>query len=483
MRAACLLLILASARSRDSLETILARIDPPTFPPRDFYVHHYGAVPDGSTDALEGFRLAIAAARDAGGGRVVAKGGTFLLRGGLDLYDNVQLYFEGTELFNYHPLIRAFEAENVSVVGADPATSVLDGGGDGWPLKAPKDAKKLRELGASNAPVDASVEARQFGGKGLPPSFVQPFRCRRVSLANFSLVNAPFWAVHPVYSESVWVRNLRVTRPGPAEHGRRRPEACKDVLVENCVISAGDDAVALKTGRDADGWRVGVASENIVVRRNVLASRFNGICVGSEVSGGVDNVFFLENRIERAFHAIFVKSNSERGSFVRYVHVAHVKAYDLEGDCIHFTNDYKGVRGTRPTTFEKFAFKDVICRSAVFAVRATSLAESPIADVTIRDVIVKSTLRTTPDHPVSHPVAVANVANWDVANLRVNGQAVDLSNRATVAYRKRAETSSAGRFAATKATSAATPASPAAGSLPGSTWAGQECEIPNFKGS
>ena len=81
MRAACLLLILASARSRDSLETILARIDPPTFPPRDFYVHHYGAVPDGSTDALEGFRLAIAAARDAGGGRVVAKGGTFVLEG------------------------------------------------------------------------------------------------------------------------------------------------------------------------------------------------------------------------------------------------------------------------------------------------------------------------------------------------------------------------------------------------------------------
>ena len=67
MRAACLLLILASARSRDSLETILARIDPPTFPWRDFYVHHYGAVPDGSTDALEGFRLAIAAARDTGG--------------------------------------------------------------------------------------------------------------------------------------------------------------------------------------------------------------------------------------------------------------------------------------------------------------------------------------------------------------------------------------------------------------------------------
>ncbi|KAH8061656.1 glycosyl hydrolase [Aureococcus anophagefferens] len=418
MRAACLLLIPAFARSRDSLETILARIDPPTFPPRDFYVHHYGAVPDGSTDALEGFRLAIAAARDAGGGRVVAKGGTFLLRGGLDLYDNVQLYvakrttlrwaadrtgflpavltkFEGTELFNYHPLIRAFEAENVS------------------------------------------VEARQFGGKGLPPSFVQPFRCRRVSLANFSLVNAPFWAVHPVYSENVWVRNLRVNTSWdrPNTDGVD-PEACKDVLVENCVISAGDDAVALKTGRDADGWRVGVASENIVVRRNVLASRFNGICVGSEVSGGVDNVFFLENRIERAFHAIFVKSNSERGSFVRYVHVAHVKAYDLAGDCIHFTNDYKGVRGARPTTFEKFAFKDVICRSAVFAIRATSLAASPIADVTIRDVIVKSTMRTTPDHPVSHPVAVANVANWEVANLRVNGQAVDLSNRATVAYRK-----------------------------------------------
>ncbi|KAH8047195.1 glycosyl hydrolase [Aureococcus anophagefferens] len=316
--------------------------------------------------------------------------------------------FEGTELFNYHPLIRAFEAENVSVVGADPANSVLDGGGDGWPLKAPKDAKKLRELGASNAPVDASV---------LRPKTI-PFRCRRVSLANFSLVNAPFWAVHPVYSENAWVRNLRVNTPWdrPNTDGVD-PEACKDVLVENCVISAGDDAVALKTGRDADGWRA-ASLPNIVVRRNVLASRFNGICVGSEVSGGVDNVFFLENRIERAFHAIFVKSNSERGSFVRYVHVAHVKAYDLAGDCIHFTNDYKGVRGARPTTFEKFAFKDVICRSAVFAIRATSLAASPIADVTIRDVIVKSTMRTTPDHPVSHPVAVANVANWEVANLR-----------------------------------------------------------------
>ena len=75
-----------------------------------------------------------------------------------------------------------------------------------------------------------------------------------MSLANFSLVNAPFWAVHPVYSENVWVRNLRVNTSWdrPNTDGVD-PEACKDVLVENCVISAGDDAVALKTGRDADG--------------------------------------------------------------------------------------------------------------------------------------------------------------------------------------------------------------------------------------
>ena len=67
-----------------------------------------------------------------------------------------------------------------------------------------------------------------------------------MSLANFSLVNAPFWAVHPVYSENVWVRNLRVNTSWdrPNTDGVD-PEACKDVLVENCVISAGDDAVAL----------------------------------------------------------------------------------------------------------------------------------------------------------------------------------------------------------------------------------------------
>ena len=107
---------------------------------------------------------------------------------------------------------------------------------------------------ASVAQAHRAKLTAKYGGKGLPPSFVQPFRCRRVSLANFSLVNAPFWAVHPVYSENVWVRNLRVNTSWdrPNTDGVD-PEACKDVLVENCVISAGDDAVALKTGRDADG--------------------------------------------------------------------------------------------------------------------------------------------------------------------------------------------------------------------------------------
>lgn len=448
-------LALRTVVARDSLETILERIVEPVFPDVTFDVLNYGALPDNATDALPAFAAALAAASAAGGGQVVASapGRVFVVCGGLEVASNVRLLigkrttvrwaaerscylpavlskFEGTELFNYQPLIRAFGAENVSVVGAD-RTATLDGGGAGWPLKSARDAKRLRSLGAAGAPV----EGRQFGGRGLPPSFLQPFRCVGVVLANFSLVNAPFWSVHPVASRNVVVRGLRVNTTGRPNTDGIDPEACVDVLVEDNFVAAGDDAIAVKTGRDADGWRLGITSANLVFRRNVLWTKFNGACVGSEVSGGVSNVFFLETKILRAFHGFYVKSNSARGSFVSDVFVRNAKAYDLQGDCVHFDSDYKGVGGDRPTQFERFLFRDVVCRRAVFAVFAAGLPDAPVADVTIAGLSLKLTSRTTPDHLVSHPISVANVRNWEATDVRVNGQPVALSNKATVAFR------------------------------------------------
>ena len=337
----------------DAVPAILARIKAPEFPARDFAIADYGAKPDGMTDCTEAIVKAIAACHAAGGGRVVVAGGTFLT-GAVQLKGNVNLYvaegstlrfspdpakflpvvrarFEGTECMNYSPLIYAFEQENIAVTGK----GTLDGsasaetwwgigrrgtGAAGAPLLI---AGQLIEMGEKGMPV----EQRVFGAAGsLRPNFIVPYRCKNILIEDVRIINSPMWDINPVLCSNVTVRGVNVYSHGPNNDGCD-PDSCRDVLIEDCVFDTGDDCIAIKSGKDADGRRVGVPSENLIIRHCTMKDGHGGVVLGSENSGGVRNVFAENCKMDspNLDRALRLKTNSGRGGFLENVFFRNIE--------------------------------------------------------------------------------------------------------------------------------------------------------------
>ena len=314
-----------------AMADILARIKAPKFPNRDFDITKYGAKEGGTQIATDAILTAISACAAAGGGRVVVPAGKFLT-GAIKLKSNVNLHladgatllfstdtkdfpleytrFEGTECMNYSPLIYAFEQTNIAVTGS----GMLDGQADAdhwWNLR--RQAKRVALV--AMADKDVPVRERKFGdGGGLRPNFFQPYRSTNVLIEGVSIRNSPMWELNPVLCKNVTVRNVKISSHGPNNDGCD-PESSTDVLIEGCEFDTGDDCIAIKSGRNRDGRRVNAPCANIIVRNCRMKDGHGGVSIGSEVSGGVRNVFMEDNRMDSPHldRALRIKTNSWRG--------------------------------------------------------------------------------------------------------------------------------------------------------------------------
>ena len=349
-------------------DQILARIKAPVFPDRDFAIAEFGAVADGKTDCTAAIAKAIAACHQAGGGRVIVPAGKWLT-GAIHLRSNVNLHvsegatllfstdpaaylpvvytrWEGTECMNFSPLIYAFEQENIAITGS----GTLDGQAseETWWKWARRGADNKSPAGPDAAALVASgnagvpVAQRVYGaGHFLRPNFIQPYRCKNVLIEGLHLRRSPMWEVNPVLCTNVTVRNLDIR-----SHGRNNdgcdPESSRDVLIEGCTFDTGDDCIAIKSGRNDDGRRVGVASENIIVRKCTMKDGHGGVVIGSEISGSCSNVFVenCEMSSPDLTCALRLKSNAMRGGvlqniFMRKVNVGLVKDSVLQIDFLY----------------------------------------------------------------------------------------------------------------------------------------------------
>jgi polygalacturonase len=395
----------------ERLPGILAGIRAPTFPDLDFPVTDFGAVAGGTTDSTGAFRAAVEACARAGGGRVVVPPGVFLT-GPIHLRSNVNLHvsegatirfsrapaaylpvvrtrWEGVELMGLSPLVYAYEQHDIAITGK----GTLDGQADAehwWPWKKndhPQSQKPDRDRLFAQAEAGVPVAERVYGaGHYLRPQFVQPYRCTNVLVEGVTITNAPMWLVHPVLSRNVIVRGVTVVSSGPNNDGCD-PESSTDVLVEDTLFDTGDDCIAIKSGRNADGRRLGAPAERIVVRGCRMRAGHGGVTIGSEVSGSVRDVF-----VERTVmsspdleRGIRFKTNAMRGGTIENVFVRDVEIGET-GSALDVDMLYEeGVAGGFTPVVRNVVIDRMTVRKAGYAFFIRGLEASPVRGVTVRD--------------------------------------------------------------------------------------------------
>ncbi len=417
------------ARAEDSSEAqqkaILARIRPPKFPSREFNITKYG----------NDVRQAIAACAAAGGGRVVVPAGEFatgpihlksrvelhlaegaVLRFSKDPKDYLPVVFsrwEGTECMNYSPLIYAFGETDVAITG----TGTLDGqaGPDTWwPWKktGTADRNALQKLGETSTPV----KERVFGdGHFLRPQFIQPYRSRNILIEGVTIRNSPMWEIHPVLCRNVTVRNVKIDSHGPNNDGCD-PESCADVLIEGCIFDTGDDCIAIKSGRNGDGRRVGAACENLIVRNCVMKDGHGGVSIGSEISGGVRNVFVTGCKMSSPHldRALRIKTNAQRGGVIENVWFEKVEVGEVAADTVQIDFYYEEAeKGPFKPVVRNIHIADVTCNKSNDALALRGFASSPIRDVHVRNCSFNHAAK---------PNVVENVEGLELNNVTVNGK-------------------------------------------------------------
>jgi polygalacturonase len=417
----------------DEADRIVAEIREPVFASCSLNVREQGAVGDGTQDDRPAVQETIDQCNAAGGGTVIVPAGTYWLEGPLHLKSHVNLHleagstlrfsadledflpvvytrWEGTQLYNYSPFIYAIGAEDIAITGAGTIDGNSGGKFDGWFKLQKPDQNRLRTMGDRNTPL----EERIFGeGHYLRPSFIQFINCERIKLEGVKIIESPFWIIHPVFSKHITIRDVYIESMVLQNDGVDI-DSSSYVLIEGCTFRTGDDAVAIKSGRDREGRELARPSENIVIRNNTCLEVHNGFAIGSEMSGSVRNVFIENNKIEHGRNLIFFKSNLDRGGVVESVYVRNIEVGQASHNLIRFQTDYHSFRGgNHPPTFRHFRIEDVTCREAKSGIRVEGHVDSPITDVVICNVIIEK---------AETPVVIHEHDQVELIDVMINGK-------------------------------------------------------------
>ena len=418
----------------NTAEQIIANIARTSFPHKKIKV----ICPDSASNQKGHSRQLIQRAIDscslAGGGHVIISKGIYYLKGNLVLKSDVNLHlekdayllfsgkaddflpevwtrWEGTELYGHSPMIYAKHATNIAITGQ--GTIDAQGGREfaSWSQIEVSDRNRLRKMGEKLIPVTERI----FGkGTILRPSCIQFMGCSRILVEGITIKNSPFWTIHPVYCDNVIVRSITIDSHYPNNDGCD-PESTSNVLIEKCIFRTGDDAIAIKAGRDADGREIGRPSKNIVIRNCLFQSECNGLCIGSEMSGGVENVYMDNIQIGTVKNALYFKSNRDRGGYIRNIQVSNITIERSKGAILRFETNYFGFRGGRHASqYENFRISNVKADcSDHYAIFMDGYEEKPIRNIEIEHFHVRK---------AAYPYYLKCAENIRLKDTSVNGR-------------------------------------------------------------
>ena len=424
----------------EEVPLILKRIVPPVFRKADFRITDFGAEPDGRTLSTDPIAKAIDKCASAGGGRVVVPPGEFLT-GAVRLKSNVDLHvekgavlkfstdpklylpavatrFEGMECYNYAPLVSASGQTNIAITGE----GTLDGQADesNWLSWKGKKSSPEGGQGPARRKLDTMnndgvpVEQRRFGeGDFLRPCFVEFTACRNILIEGVRIRRSPMWELHPLLCTNVTVRGVEIVSHGANNDGCD-PESCSDVLIEKCLFDTGDDCIAIKSGRNNDGRRVGVPSRNIIIRDCVMRDGHGGATIGSEISGGCSNVYVenCEMSSPDLACALRIKSNAMRGGVLENIYMRNVRVGIVKSSVLSIDLLYEeGAKGAFPPVVRNVVLENITVDQAPRILNVRGFAGATIEGVRIVD----STFLK-----VESPDVVQN-ANVKILNCRIGG--------------------------------------------------------------
>ncbi len=333
---------------------------------------------------------------------VVEEGATLQFVFDTNLYPLVRTSWEGIACWNYSPCIYGYKVNDIAITGK----GTIDGGGsnDTWWKMCGKEifgyekgvTKEAQCLGSrarllKQAEDGVAFDERKFGkGEGLRPQLVNFVRSERILIKDVKLLNSPFWVIHPLLCKNITVDGVSIWNEGPNGDGCD-PEACENVLIQNCIFHTGDDCIAIKSGRNNDGRLWNQPSRNIIIRNCKMEDGHGGVVIGSEISGGCENVY-AENcemdspNLERILR---IKTNNCRGGLIQNINMRKITVGQCKEAVVKINLDYEPkelcYRGFEPTV-RNVNVEDVTCQKSEYGVLIIGLNNvENVSDITIKN--------------------------------------------------------------------------------------------------
>lgn len=393
-------------------DSILSQITGADIPQATIDITSLGVIGNGKKDCKPAFDKAMKKAVRTGGLHIIVPAGEYLLNGPihftsnvcLELQDGATLKFspepkyylplvktswEGTFIQNYSPFIYGYQVENISIIGKGTIDGNAGSSFATWKSMQKKGQQLTRDMNHNETPVSE----RNFGeGYFLRPQLIQLFECRNITIEGVFITNSPFWCIHLLKSENIICRDIRYDAKLVNNDGID-PEYTRNLLIENITFNNGDDNIAIKCGRDNDGWKTNCPSENIIIR-NCKFKGLHGVVLGSEMSAGIQNIF-IENCTYGGYckRGIYIKTNPDRGGFIRNIYINNCKFGNVE-DLFYATSMYagEGLDNNHFTEVHDIHVKDLSCNTASSAgIVLQGTTTRPIYNVSFENVNIGKT--------------------------------------------------------------------------------------------
>ncbi|MCI8528717.1 MAG: glycoside hydrolase family 28 protein [Lachnospiraceae bacterium] len=399
-------------KDRIPFQINVSKPDMEKYDQHSFEIKDYDSAEMSHEDRKQLIQKVVDICKEAGGGTVIVNKGKWI-SGPIRLYDNICLKlheeaeivfsqipedylpvvftrWEGMECYNYSPLIYAYKCKNIAIIGKGKLNGM---GQSWWHWKKHQEtaAKELCYAESNGIPV----EKRIYGTReaALRPSFIQLMHCENVYLCDFTIEEGPQWTIHPVYCQNVVIQGVNVYTTGHNTDGLN-PDSCKDVWIEGCHFSTGDDCIAVNSGMNEDGWRVGRPCENIVIVDCVMEGGHGGVVIGSGMSGGVKNVYASHCRMSNVMQGIRVKSMKGRGGYIKDVwfediHLEHISDAGIQ---ISMFYPYSTVmpKNDVPPHISDIKVKNISGSNHHIAIELRGLKEENIKNVELEDIELSS---------------------------------------------------------------------------------------------